>query len=290
MRQHRIIRSTSLCLNAVIGGTFWALAWSGVAMISYVLPPWRAVSWMLTTVAVLLLFPELGPARWRRRRAATLGLRPIGAGLPWLGLAGAALLVTTLLLIGVHAQLTTDPGPDRFPYRFPDLPWGGLVPPVFGIVVAPLVEEMAFRGFVQGRIARRLGPTLAVVIAAAPFAAVHVAPAWILYYFVLGLFLGYARVVTRSLAAPIALHAAVNALLFTLPAALGTWLFSRGTAALWLLVPGLIAAAAAAAVALRASGQSSRRQRFERVRQCATRLVLSPILTPGGPPGPTHAP
>ncbi len=82
-------------------------------------------------------------------------------------------------------------------------------------VLAPLYEELFFRGFlIRGLEQSRLGATGGVVLSAAVWAAIHVQypVEGIVIIFVMGLFLGAAWVKTRSLGLVIMLHGAANAL------------------------------------------------------------------------------
>jgi membrane protease YdiL (CAAX protease family) len=83
------------------------------------------------------------------------------------------------------------------------------------VVLAPVAEELVFRGMLFGRIARsRLGQTGAVVIPAILFALAHVqySPVEMTFIAVDGLFFGLSRAHSRSLLVPILLHASGNAI------------------------------------------------------------------------------
>jgi membrane protease YdiL (CAAX protease family) len=88
------------------------------------------------------------------------------------------------------------------------------------VVLAPVVEELTFRVFVQGTLLRATGrPWLAVLIASVIFALVHlgggVAPEdahALVPLFVFGLALGTAYEKTRRLWVPIVMHMGFNAL------------------------------------------------------------------------------
>lgn len=81
---------------------------------------------------------------------------------------------------------------------------------VFAIVVAPLTEELLYRGILHGGL-RSFGPVAAAVGSAALFSLVHGAPLPLLPLFALGLLLSAVREASGSLAGPIALHALFNA-------------------------------------------------------------------------------
>lgn len=67
---------------------------------------------------------------------------------------------------------------------------------VFGIIsitiMAPLVEELLFRGAIQGHLLRKgMKPTYAILIASAVFGIVHMNPIQILFAFAIGLIFGW---------------------------------------------------------------------------------------------------
>lgn len=97
---------------------------------------------------------------------------------------------------------------------------------VLGVVsialVAPVVEEMLFRGAIEGHLLRRWGnPKRAIGISALIFGLIHLNPAQIPYAFVLGLLLGWLYYRTGSIVPGIVLHLVNNgisvALMLVLP-------------------------------------------------------------------------
>ncbi len=83
----------------------------------------------------------------------------------------------------------------------------------FAVALAPAVcEEIFFRGFLQGALARRMPPAAAVLASAALFAVTHMPAEIIPPIFMLGILLGTLRQVTGSLAAPMAAHFLNNCL------------------------------------------------------------------------------
>jgi membrane protease YdiL (CAAX protease family) len=92
---------------------------------------------------------------------------------------------------------------------------------IFGISMAPLVEELFFRGFLYPVLARRLGIAVGVVLTALGFAFVHssqLASAWapLLVLFVVGLVFTIVRVKTSNVAPGFLMHVGYNLTLFTL--------------------------------------------------------------------------
>jgi membrane protease YdiL (CAAX protease family) len=90
----------------------------------------------------------------------------------------------------------------------------------FGILIAPLVEEMLFRGFLYPALSRWIGIAPAVVITSAGFALLHgsqlaysLVP--LLLIFIVGVVLTITRAVTKSVATSVLVHMAYNFTIFT---------------------------------------------------------------------------
>jgi membrane protease YdiL (CAAX protease family) len=121
-----------------------------------------------------------------------------------------------------------------------------LVVALLGIGVAPgIAEELLFRGVVQRGLEARLGPALAIVLAAALFGALHGDLLYAASAGVLGIQLGLAAHLAGSTRAAIACHAANN-LLAVAEAARWPWLgisapatiaggFALAAACLWIV-------------------------------------------------------
>jgi membrane protease YdiL (CAAX protease family) len=91
----------------------------------------------------------------------------------------------------------------------------------FGILIAPVLEELFFRGMLFPTLRRGLGTLIAVLLTAAAFASIHGAQlgyAWgpILSIFVVGLVLTMVRARTDSVAASVLTHSGYNFTLFAL--------------------------------------------------------------------------
>ncbi len=86
---------------------------------------------------------------------------------------------------------------------------------IFGVALAPLLEELFFRGFLYPVLARRLGLATGVILTALTFALIHGAQlmfSWgpVLVIFLVGLALTIVRAVTKSVAASLLVHIAYN--------------------------------------------------------------------------------
>jgi hypothetical protein len=93
---------------------------------------------------------------------------------------------------------------------------------ILGIsILAPIAEELLFRGIIQGELQRAMPEWAAIVIQGLIFALFHMQPVQVSYVILPGLLLGLAYAWTRSLWVPIAMHIAFNFLGSVLPALVG---------------------------------------------------------------------
>ena len=79
-------------------------------------------------------------------------------------------------------------------------------------VLAPLVEELVFRGLLYGWVAGRWGGNVGWIVSSIAFAAAHAEPAHIVLVFPLGLLFGWLRKRTDSLLPSLVAHIANNSL------------------------------------------------------------------------------
>jgi len=91
----------------------------------------------------------------------------------------------------------------------------------FGVLIAPLFEELFFRGFLYPVLFRRIGYVAAMVLNSLLFALTHggqLAHAWapLLVLFAVGMVLTYVRVRTQSVACSFLVHSGYNAFLFAM--------------------------------------------------------------------------
>ena len=76
--------------------------------------------------------------------------------------------------------------------------------------VAPIAEELLFRGAIYGSFKRTSRPIIAIAASCALFGLMHQDPIWIIYAFLMGLGLTLALDTYGTLSAPILLHMAFN--------------------------------------------------------------------------------
>ena len=122
-------------------------------------------------------------------------------------------LVLSLALQGLAHLL---PMPRNLPidtfFRTPAEAW---VLTIFGVTLAPLMEELFFRGFLYPVLERRLGWNAAVLFTALGFALLHGSQlmfAWgpVLVIFLVGMVLTMVRAMRNSVAASLLIHVAYN--------------------------------------------------------------------------------
>jgi membrane protease YdiL (CAAX protease family) len=155
----------------------------------------------------------------RRYRSpwAALGLRPV----PWGWLVVAPLLTVGMLTVGVAltSAISMIQGQAFVNPQVHDMTQGQQLTPthlimlLLGVaVVAPIVEEVFFRGMLYPLLQRRLPAWLAIIANAAIFAALHFIPILLPILFVMGLLLTFVRARTNSVIPGILIHALNNAL------------------------------------------------------------------------------
>lgn len=155
---------------------------------------------------------------WGRRELGFVRSSRSGRHLLWqVPLALVAGLLATVA-VGTAVGLAPDEAGDGSQGDFVDTalltssPWLVAVGVLCVVLLLPAVEEVVFRRVLLGWLLTRLPVAAAVVVASLVFAAVHVAPVAILYLFFLAVAANLLYLWHRSLWAPLALHAANNAL------------------------------------------------------------------------------
>jgi membrane protease YdiL (CAAX protease family) len=129
----------------------------------------------------------------------------------WALLAGALGIVALVLALRVVNRLVALP-----PQRLPDLgqvPDGTVVSLLaMAAPVAGIVEEAAFRGYMQGPIERRHGLPVAILITGTMFAVAHLDFKWMLwpYYVAVAALYGLVTSLTNSILPAVVLHTAGN--------------------------------------------------------------------------------
>jgi membrane protease YdiL (CAAX protease family) len=150
----------------------------------------------------------------------------------WIGaVAGVAARIGSVIIAIPFVPLLRDESAPDSPIVDTDLRYGWAAIVLLVVMVAvltPIIEELYFRGLVQGVLTRRWGAFVAVWVQAALFASVHVVPGmsaarigvtvWVIG--AVGLLLGVLRWRYRRLAPGIVAHGVFNALALALVFAL----------------------------------------------------------------------
>jgi hypothetical protein len=262
------LRTAGSALKEALGALLLWLLWQFPVYAFLQMPPRLAIVW-LCGVAAFFLWCYAARAGWgSARRRATSRVRPVPApAWRWIAVL-APVMSTAALSMWVVLSALGIAGHRTLPQQildYADQPGGTLVLVLLLAGMAPLLEEFAFRGWLQRPLERRYGPARAIVVTALVFAVAHMSPGGIPIYAAGGAALGYVAWTTRSIWASVALHVAWNS---------GVLLFggffpgfdpaAHGPA---LALPGALAFAACAAVfawvapRLRAAGHAANGER-----------------------------
>jgi len=205
----------------------WFLAFFLSGQIAHLLLlPWPAARWVAIPLGYLLhaAFGVSLICRAEGLRVMDLWHRVApgraGSDLAW----GAAFLGLAVLLVVAVALVSNGLlKPDQNPQR--DLQellrslsgWASTLSLFFTVaVLAPLFEELCFRGFLLPILARGRSIGVALVLSALLFGAIHLQPVGLPTLATLGFVMGLAMRHTGSLRAPVLMHACWNGTLFLL--------------------------------------------------------------------------
>jgi membrane protease YdiL (CAAX protease family) len=192
------------------------------ALLWTALEPYLVGTWRLLPLSFLGVGLLLGVSLVRRvSRTSTPALWSAGPG--WLRFLGLALWVHLTGLLRVAALLGFTLLVTGAPSRLEPIPLEGIVSAeaksagavalflLITVVLAPLAEELLFRGLVLEGFLRWMRPAAAVVATAAIFALMHAGYGLgALLVFFIGCVLGWARLGSGGLRVPILIHAAQN--------------------------------------------------------------------------------
>ncbi len=210
--------ATYLCLSALLGIGLSFLGLTGEGAVDTSVKLLLQLACMIGSIALgLVAFRNM--TALTREDPAEIGLRfrPVGSKALWglgaycaaLPLVGVAAIITNWLLDTVFKHIPTPEHP-----IISDVTQGG-VPLILSLVVAvlaaPLVEEIAFRGFLYTALRSGMNVWGAAVLSAVVFAAVHpTIPGEFLPLVALGVVLAIVREKTGSLLPSMVCHATNN--------------------------------------------------------------------------------
>jgi membrane protease YdiL (CAAX protease family) len=179
-------------------------------------------TWVLTLSALGLWLPFVFMLRWVARRADTDFRQYFGmrfAKTDWLGIPFGIFCQVVLMNVvnwPLNKWFPNTFNPQRIETRARDMvdaAHGAWFIVLFLIVVvgAPLVEELVYRGFIQGGLQTQLGSTWALIIAAAWFTVVHLEPIEFPGLFAFAIVLGLCYKRTQRIGLSVVAHLAFNA-------------------------------------------------------------------------------
>ena len=170
-----------------------------------------AVSTMLSSAACTLVM--IGMVKLRKGAQLAdffpMEMPPPRAMLRWFGLAVGLMVAYDLVALALGKPIVPEFSRSVWATSSDKATLAAVI-----IVLAPVFEELLFRGFLlKGLVGSRLGEHGAVWVSAALWAVVHLQYDWygVGYILLIGGLFGYARLRTGSLAVPIMLHMLVNA-------------------------------------------------------------------------------
>lgn len=201
--------------GVALGAIFIVVAFNLGVFLLFVLPPIPGFLWV-GAVGTLFLWWHVRSARGdlgRRIRLRRPTVSPAWlAGMvasTFLAMAG---IVTFVQMATGPLDLTDSPFHQDVLAFTDDLP-GWIVFTFAAAVVIPMIEEFAFRGRLQGFLEPRWGKAAAVLFASVLFAVIHMGgphPALMAVPLVMGVFLGTAVILARSIWAGVLLHGTWN--------------------------------------------------------------------------------
>jgi membrane protease YdiL (CAAX protease family) len=143
-------------------------------------------------------------------------VRPLIGGIVALSFIAGAFMQLPLAEVGNLVQEVWPTSFDELARRHrlinPKTWWAGVSTLLALVLVAPVTEELLFRGWLLQDLKEQYGKTRALFWSSALFGLVHIEAAAILYAALGGLVLGAVALRTKSTLASIAMHAGVNAL------------------------------------------------------------------------------
>lgn len=223
----------ALCVFLVLPSLFYSLLAPSAASTQTASPtsapifhtgtdPWRVLATAAAQVTAAVVFVLIGRTRFQQglagwglsgRRFGANAIRAIVAYVALWPVCSGLLLLTTWLLSFVPGYVPIEHDALLALHDPANPTWVVILIVISAVVLAPIVEELLFRGLIQPALAQRMeSPWGAVCLTGLAFGIIHVplyqtVPALILF----GIILGYAYAKTQSLSLVILIHAIFNA-------------------------------------------------------------------------------
>ncbi|MGB3625202.1 MAG: type II CAAX endopeptidase family protein [Henriciella sp.] len=208
-------------LFPVIGMTIITLAWPQFTeILSTETPAREAINWIWIVLAAIHLAHFAALSVWSERAGAGVFAGDMRATPNWI--IAALLLGPPILLVPNVIAGMMFGGTDGWEYSgevntslFAPENWGAMYL-IFALLLAPLLEEVTFRGVALGAlVVRGVPPFMAMVISSAAFTFLHMqysVPALIVV-FVAGMGFAWLRLKSGSMMVPILAHISANAVI-----------------------------------------------------------------------------
>jgi membrane protease YdiL (CAAX protease family) len=213
LRRTGPVRSLLSALQSIL----WAFVWLAAVILALQLNAGAATAVLLGTMTLFLGLYVLRPLRSQRRVAAHVRLRSCRRYLPWLTVATGMKLVLGLSTLVLHDRLAArrllPQLPDDDDVIAPDFlaqPLGPLALFLALAVMAPLIEEFAFRGRAQHTLEHAFGVVPAVTTSAIVFSVLH-GRVDAVHHLAFGVFAGWVVWRTGSIWSAVYMHALNNA-------------------------------------------------------------------------------
>ena len=209
----RLGKAAAALKDAAVAILIW-LRWQLPIYAFLNMPPRLAVVWLIA-VAAFFCWCNAAPEGWGSPRwRATSRARPVPRA-AWPGLAILAPVMSTAALamwmllsaLGIAGDRAL---PDPI-LKYADRPGGTVVLVILIAGLLPLLEDFAFRGWLQRPLERRYGPAAGIAATALVFAVAHMTPSGIPIYLTGGAALGFTAWATGSIWSGVALHMSWNA-------------------------------------------------------------------------------
>ena len=200
-------------LREILGPCGIVIGWFLACAFMVLLEPW-ASALLVPCLAILVVAIHvwIPYKRGREDQLTALRARSLPGPRNWI-LAAVVLTPVWAVAAGfVYERVVTvsEAPPDIFSLYAEDQ-GGWLAVTIMAVVFGPIVEEFAFRGWIQGALERRLASAPAIVVTALLFATVHGSADRFLMLFCVGVLLGWSVWRSGSVWAGILLHSSYNA-------------------------------------------------------------------------------
>lgn len=208
-------------LMLAVGASTLLAAWLGPDRIAKAMPeagggdPMAMLALLAVFFFICLPAVALAVARHGRAAPKLLGLHLAGGR--WLWLAPIAVLIVSFAVDeGILRLVREIAGSEIMPTvsaviaEIATTPGRVVLAILVMGILAPLVEELVFRGLLYGYVEGRFGGMAALIVSSLAFAAAHVEPIHVALVLPVGVLLGWTRMRTGSLWPAIAAHVANN--------------------------------------------------------------------------------